>query len=255
MMESDVFRLPLVAHLSNSSYSAIYAQCSRIEKLSAPMILVEQLKDIYRRCMQVKPENAMEIYSILGNQLRPLIQEYKPLADLFYEKARDERTGFWSIHKCLEDKIFRSQWLDNPDPVIFSNLQAEISNACIQMISFVESIPVTSKRGRSPSLTFDAKNGIYEYGQRPMRASCKIPPKSKMFILSQKMMHPLVQVGDSKSWIDLFEDMYGVEPSANDDYKKIDQQVRLLAKNLGKKNIPCPLKFEGGRQGMVIRIL
>ena len=221
------------------------------------MTLTEQLEDIHHRAMQVKPP-AMELYALLLYELMPLIRSSKNLSELFQAQIDGEKTSYLSVNACMEDEEYRMSILNGGDAQMLGFFLNAVDEVCRQMITFSdipEEAKTISRVGRPSSLTFNDKTGVFHYGKKPNKHSCIITPNTRMFILSQKMMHLSVQLGDSKSWVDLYEDIYGVEPTTNEDWKKIDQLVRLVNRKLSIAHIPAALKFAGGSKGFIARVL
>lgn len=213
------------------------------------MTLVEQLKDIHRRCMHVQHPNGMEIYAILFHELMPLIEEHKPFAN-----ACDKIESFGTVRRCLKDESYRLLWLNNPDPVFLGSAKTDVGKVCEELMNIAKKLPKTDKSalrvGRPYKLKFDRAGSAFHFGEK----LCEIPRNSKMARLCQKVLNDDVEIGEDFSWDEIYEYVYDVHSTDNDDWRKLDLLVRRLNKKLDTQGLPECLKFGGGRGGKVTRV-
>src|SRR3989344_4408523 len=210
------------------------------------MTLAEQLKDIHRRAMLVKPP-AVDLFTILLYELMPLIESRKELADVYKIKSRIEGNSFQNIRGCLEDEAYRAITLNNSDSVWLGAFQQDVTKVCMELISIAKNIPEKAgatgkiRKGRPSSIKYK-ENRIYLDGKH-----IKIKRNQQIQRMIEKMFGGSVRVGEKIGCDELYRHVYDVHDDMLDaGWHKLYSIISRFNETVRKQtSIEFILEFDG----------
>ncbi len=227
---------------------------------------IDGLRDVHKKLMGVS-RPGMEIYGILVQDFWPLIQSNSELHDEFIMRLEFEQEAdaflpedvilkvesFKCVSALLKDAEYRISNLMERDE--FFRSQQFISDVCLEMISFANSIMKNradfekKKRGRGRPKQTKFERGYIIAGDARVRIRGNVPVTR----LCKKLFE--LPLGQTIHWVDLYQHIYEVHDVADEKgWRKIRLIIGRVNENMKQHGKGDIFEFEGVESGKVLRL-